>query len=114
MPYSLSMSNAPEAPEIRIGQCCICSKVYRAGAGTSVWCDCRQGIPCEIRYGMPKCGADECHGHIQTAIRFKAVKVTYKAEKACGGSCWTAKSTVCTCSCNGRNHGGVHAADGNF
>lgn len=73
-------------------------------------CDCRAGVRCtESPLGLPECGDSHCDGHGRTYVKFAIVKTTYKPEETCGGSCWTAKSTNCTCSCRGKNHGGAHA-----
>lgn len=116
-------------PAILIGRCTACKRPFRVdvpadiaerfgerlpycipyvlqAAGISVRCDCREGI-CEI----PECSDRFCEGHNGMPVRFTAgsvVKVTYKPEEKCGGSCWSAKGSNCTCSCRGKNHGGAH------
>jgi hypothetical protein len=109
----MTSATAAAAPEIRIGRCAACKRVYRVTAGVPVpWCGCRKDTPCEIRYGFPACGGDICTGHNQTFIKFKTVKVTYKAERECTGTCWNATGDGCTCSCRGENHGKAHANGG--
>jgi hypothetical protein len=124
------------APVILIGRCTACQRPFRVeipaevaerfggrmpyclglvlqAAGITVSCDCRSG-PCPpAGNGNPACGDSWCEGHGGTAVRFTAgsvVKVTYKPEKRCGGSCWSARSSNCTCSCEGENHGGAWQA----
>lgn len=124
---------APAAPVILIGRCTACKHPFRVeipagiaarfgerlphcvpyvlqAAGISVSCDCRRG-PCPpMENGIPACGDSWCEGHGGTDVKFTAgsvVKVTRKPEKQCGGSCWSAKSSNCTCSCEGENHGGA-------
>jgi hypothetical protein len=79
--------------------------VMQSARISPVWCDCRD--LCEV----PECGDRFCEGHKGMPVRFTAgsvVKVTHKPEEKCGGSCWSAKSSKCTCSCRGKNHGGAH------
>ena len=37
---------------------------------------------------------------------------SFLSEATCGEACWEAREDVCRCSCNGRNHGCLRAADG--
>jgi hypothetical protein len=130
------MTTATETgtPVILMGRCVICKSAFRvdipagiaerfgrrlpfaipyaiAAAGMEVpRCRCREGVRCEENpLGQPACGDSWCEGHGPLPLKFAAVKVEYAAEVRCGGSCWAAKCSNCTCSCNGQNHGGMHA-----
>ena len=126
---------AANIPAVFIGRCVDCKRPFRVeipaeiadrfgprlpncigavlpAAGIApVRCLCRdRGIRCPDRAdGLPACGDYLCNGHGPSAVKFAIVKTTYKPEEACGGSCWAAKSSKCTCSCRGKNHGGMHA-----
>jgi hypothetical protein len=82
-----------------------------AGIGP-IRCLCQdRGIRCPDRGdGIPKCGDWHCDGHGPSEVKFKRVKVEYKPEVQCSGSCWQAKSSKCTCSCRGKSHGGMWAS----
>lgn len=110
------MSSAVEtelAPAVLIGHCTTCQHPYRV----EIPADIAERFGPRMRHAMgyvlkaagitlPACGCPN------RSVRFAPVRVAYKAEKACGGSCWTAKSVTCTCSCNGKNHGGAHTNGG--
>lgn len=123
-----------EIPAVVIGRCVACKRPFRIEISRSVAerfgarfpnciahvlraagipapsCDCRKTTRCPETgtYGLPECLDYDCAGHEKTSVKFAAVKVAYKPEVTCGGSCWTAKSSKCTCSCRGKNHGGAH------
>jgi len=118
-----------DAPTVLIGRCTGCKQAFRAeipagrpvfagyateaamAAGHPIHHGCRAGARCpEYPSGLPECGDSFCEGHALTDIRYRALKITYKPEAICGpGNCWGAKSTNCTCSCRGKNHGGMWA-----
>ena len=120
---------APALAAVVIGLCVECKTAFRveipAGvavfpaslraavrlAGHAVWHNCRAGVRCqESPLGLPACGDSFCTGHPQSEIKFRVLRVIYKAEAVCGpGNCWGAKSTTCTCSCRGKNDGGMWA-----
>lgn len=128
--------SAPGAPLVFIGRCVDCRKPFRVEIPDNVAgrfgdrarhaigpvlfaagiapprCHCMdRGVRCPDRGdGIPKCGDWHCDGHGPSQVKFAVVKVAYKPEVRCGGSCWTAKSSNCICSCAGRNHGGAWQA----
>jgi hypothetical protein len=128
------MATATGTPAILMGRCVICKRAFRIdipadvaesfgrrlphaipyavkAAGMNIpKCECRVGVRCEESpLGLPACGDAWCEGHGPLPLKFAAVKVKHAPEVRCGGSCWAAKSSNCTCSCNGENHGGAHA-----
>lgn len=128
------MSTAADTGAIvLIGRCVNCKRPFRVEipAAQAKWanaaqairaaglvvphCDCRaRGIRCaEYDNGLPVCGDSFCDGHGPSEVKFAKLKVTYKPEAICGpGNCWGAVSSQCTCSCRGKNHGGVWAITG--
>lgn len=114
---------------IIIGRCVACKRAFRCelppgspvwgsakltlvkGGVTPPWCDCRTTQRCpEFGNGLPECLDWDCSGHTLTEVKFSRLKVTYKPEAICGpGNCWGAISSRCTCSCRGKNHGGMWA-----
>jgi hypothetical protein len=118
-------------PVILIGRCTnpACRRPYRIElpGDSTVWanalltlryagaqeprCDCRAATRCpEQPGGLPECLDWDCTGHAETEVKFRVLKVTYKSDAICGpGNCWGDRSSTCTCSCRGRNHGGMWA-----
>jgi hypothetical protein len=128
MSITMEAPAAPPATVPLIGRCVFCKQAFRvevlatmaamyrrsigqalrASGVDSPWCDCRAATPCATApAGRPRCDNPDCTGHPRSAVAFKIVRVTYKAEKTCGGACWAAKGDGCTCSCRGANHGGM-------
>jgi hypothetical protein len=85
------------------------ANAYARTAGFTTWHDCRDGVRCpQGENGLPDCGDWECAGHDKTEIHFRVLKSEFKPEVACSpGRCHEAKSSTCTCSCNGANHGAM-------
>lgn len=125
---TVTAAGGPLAP-VLIGRCSECGQPFRADlepdtpcpAGVSwqvattfarwrgyqTWHGCRTGVRCpEGENGLPACGDWECEGHERTEIRYRVLRSTYKPGVSCNAAtCGTARSTTCTCSCRGREHG---------
>lgn len=121
----MTSSAVADGPSILIGRCSGCGHAFRAEvpAGRPVFAgyatlaagangfpirhDCRTGVRCpESPEGLPACGDWDCEGHDFTEVNYKALKITYKPGAVCKpGSCHEARTSKCTCSCRGKNHG---------
>jgi hypothetical protein len=108
------MATATETgtPAILMGRCVICKQAVRVEIPAEVAERFGPRLPNAIGYALqaaaitpPRCG----EGHAPAPVRFAVVKAERKPEIACGGKCWAAKSSNCACSCEGKNHGGMHA-----
>lgn len=97
---------ATTTPDIRIGACVACKTVYR------VQVDTRDGITYWPSIGGETGGYCGCRAHLgfpDTRVKYgQPVEVTYAPEVTCGARCYTAKSSTCTCSCRGGQHGLAH------
>lgn len=122
-------ATAPET--VLMGRCVTCRRPFRITVPVTfahpgrVWhaalvatgvdaplCDCAAGRCPQDADGVPACGDWHCQGHGPSAVWWTPLTMEYKADVYCpvgGGSCWTAKSSKCTCSCRGANHGGMYA-----
>jgi len=110
----MTVTAATEAgtPAILMGRCAVCRNPFRvdipAGIAERFGARLRHAIGYALlaaKITPPRCS----EGHAPAPVRFAVVKVTNKPEIACGGKCWAAKSSDCACSCEGKNHGGMHA-----
>jgi hypothetical protein len=103
------------APLVLIGRCNTCKRPYRYDIPADV-VDRLGGLSRTahipgVAIGLAGLSGHGCPepGHSVHVTAGSALKVTYQPDVECGNSCWQAKSTGCTCSCRGRNHGRAHA-----
>ena len=77
-----------------------------APCGPTGYADCRTVVAWTGDYST------RCHTCGSVVIARTPVKVTVKADKVCDAKCYNAKSSGCTCSCEGDNHGKAHESRG--
>ena len=123
IPYGMHMTNTGTAtfqtydlaagiPAVFIGACASCRRPFRVEIPAEIADRFGPRLPNCIGAALPAAGITPPSCDCGAPVKFTIVKVTYKAEKACGGNCWAAKSSKCVCSCRGKNHGGMHAISG--
>jgi hypothetical protein len=99
-------------PAVFIGRCASCRQPFRVEIPAEIADRFGPRLPNCIGAVLPAAGITPPSCDCGGSVKFAIVKTTYKAEEACGGRCWSAKSTTCSCSCRGRNHGGAHGTGG--
>lgn len=98
------MNTATIAPAFQIGSCVFCKTTYRVESVDGRYITDLGGET------LGYCGCRKAQGFTDSAVKFgKVVEVVFAEEVACGGRCYSAKSTTCKCSCGGENHGAAFA-----
>jgi hypothetical protein len=100
------------APSVLMGRCAACKRPFRVDipAGVAERFGARLGSAIGYALLAAKIKPPRCSdGHAPAPVNFALVKTEDKPEAICGGKCWAAKSATCACSCDGANHGGMHA-----